>query len=208
MQVVGTVRKSAREATIVGLTGAAVLLGGALAPVAQAVDGGRASMRVCANTAGKWQSSDAKALGDCHTARGAYASKRAELIRGKVPGKVAESWGAKAAGESRSAVVDGARRTNGPMTSGEAVRAAMWAAVASDAARPVEARSGSAESATATGDEGYRGAVLEARRAARAAWRAAESAHAAGGRDTRRNIEADRAESKAWQTARTAGWLE
>jgi hypothetical protein len=208
VQVVRIVRKTGREAAVVGLTGAAVLLGGALAPAAQAVDGGRASMRVCANTAGKWQGADAKTLADCHTARGAYASKRAELIEGKVPGKVAGTWGAKAADESRSAVVDAARRTNGPMTSGEAARAARWAAVAAGAAQPVEAGPGSAESATATGDKDYGGAALEARRAARAAWHAAEKAHAAGGRDTHRNIEADRAESKAWQTARAAGWLE
>lgn len=200
---IGITRKTAREAAALGLTGAVLLLGGALAPGAQAMDGGHASMRVCANTAGKWRGADADTLADCHTARGAYASKRAELIKGKVPGKVAGTWGAKAADASRSAVVDAARRVHGPMTSGEAATAAMWAAVASGAARP-----GGAESATATGDKGYRGAALEARRAARAAWRAAEHAHDAGGRDTRRNIAADRAESKAWRAARAAGWLE
>ncbi|MEU2561060.1 hypothetical protein ABZ626_17255 [Streptomyces longispororuber] len=193
----------------VGLTGASVLLGGVvLAPAAQAVDGGHASMRVCAGTAGKWERADAKTLADCHVARGAYASKRAELIKGRAPGKVAREWGTRAADASRSAVLDAVGGPTGRMTSKDAARAAMWAAVASGAARPAESRSGAVDSATATEDKGYGGADLEARRAARAAWRAAEAADAAGGRDARRNIAADRAESRAWQTARAAGWLE
>ncbi|MER6703093.1 hypothetical protein [Streptomyces fumanus] len=200
--------RSAREVVVVGLTGVSVLLGGVLATAAQAVDGGRESMRVCAQTKGKWEGADAGTLADCHTARAAYASKRAELIEGKVPGEVARKWSTTAADASRSAVVDAARRPEGEMTSGEAATAAMWAAVAAGAARPVESGAGDVESARATGDKGYSGAVLEARRTARAAWRAAEDAHAAGGRDARRNIAADKAESRAWQAARAAGWLE
>jgi hypothetical protein len=201
-------RRTAREAAVVGLTGVSVLLGGALATAAQAVDGGRESMRVCANTEGRWEGAGPEALADCHTARAAYASKRAESIQGKVPGETAGTWSAQAADASRSAVLDAARRPKGEMTSALPAPPGMWAAVAAGAARPEESGTGGVESAKATGDKGYSGAVLEARRAARAAWRAAEDAHAAGGRDTRRNIAADRAESKAWQAARAAGWLE
>ncbi|AXK31622.1 hypothetical protein DVA86_02150 [Streptomyces armeniacus] len=153
-----------------------------------------------------WSFKNTQALAECHGKRAARAAERAQAVLGNAPGAVAKEWSRKAP----NLATDYAEKANSTQdvkrAAGYAFRSSQEAATLSGSATPAMGPGGFVVFAP-TNDRGYDGADLTARQAARQAWDAAARASRADGVDVRLNIIADRAEVRAWETARAANWI-
>ncbi|MGW7515812.1 hypothetical protein ACWGJ2_09470 [Streptomyces sp. NPDC054796] len=204
--------KAARTGQTAALTVSAALLGSVLAAPALAAAPAPAPAAKRTATCAEmntqlWSFKAEQVVAECHAKRAARAAERAKLVVGKAPGKEAKSYSRTAPKRAQGFADQAMAAKNPSRAANRAFRTSQEAAALSGAIAPAKNRPQGAVLFATTEDRGFSGNGLEARQAARNAWKAARQASKAHGKDRRLNIAADRAELQAWKTARTAGWI-
>lgn len=153
-----------------------------------------------------WSFKATQVIAECHGRRAGRAAERTALVMGNAPVQLPKSWADVVAGMASGYAKQAAGTEDVEQAASFAHLSAQIAAAASGAAQPVIGLGGLGGFAPTT-DTGHTGAELAARQAARKAWKTANWAYQAEGRDVQKNIAADQAETQAWKTARAAGWI-